>query len=294
MNQDALRTFVTVVEEKNFTKAGEKLRLSQPSVSLHIKNLEAEFQTKLFDRSPKHLHITPSGQLLYDRAKQIVELYEKTKQDLLEYHHQMKGTLKIGASFTIGEYVLPWLMAQFRSIYPHVDFEVTIGNTNQINEMVRLFQVDIGLIEGQARNEELAIEPFMEDEMVVVAPKNHPLISIENSSFHHLQDQNWIAREKGSGTREYMDHFLRSHGIRVKGLITISSNQGVKEAVASGLGISLLSSSVVKRAVELEEINIIHMRENTLTRRFSAVYSERIQLKKTAEVFLHHIKEESE
>ena len=294
MNQDALRTFVTVVEEQYFTKAGEKLRLSQPSVSLHIKNLEAEFQTKLFDRSPKHLHITPSGQLLYDRAKQIVELYEKTKEDILEYHHQMKGTLKIGASFTIGEYVLPWLMAQFRSTYPHVNFEVTIGNTNQINEMVRLFQVDIGLIEGQARNEELALEPFMEDEMVVVAPKYHSLISIESPSFYHLQDQNWIAREKGSGTREYMDHFLRSHGIRVKGLITISSNQGVKEAVASGLGISLLSSSVVKRAVELEEINIIHMRENTFTRRFSAVYSERIQLKKTAEVFLQHIKEESE
>lgn len=294
MNQDALRTFITVVEERNFTKAGEKLRLSQPSVSLHIKNLESEFQTKLFDRSPKHFHITPSGQLLYDRAKQMVELYEKTKQDLLEYHHQMKGTLKIGASFTIGEYVLPWLMAQFRAIYPHVDFEVVIGNTNHINEMVRLFQVDIGLIEGQAEDEELAIEPFMEDEMVIVVPKNHALTFIEDPSFHHLQDHNWIAREKGSGTREYMDHFLRSHGLRVKGFITISSNQGVKEAVASGLGISLLSSSVVKRAVELKEINMIPLKEKTLKRRFSAVYSERIQMKKTAEVFLNHIKEESE
>lgn len=294
MNQDALRTFLAVVEEQNFTKAGEKLRLSQPSVSLHIKNLEAEFQTKLFDRSPKHFHITPSGQLLYSRAKQIVELYEKTKQDLLEYHHQMKGTLKIGASFTIGEYVLPWLIAQFRSQYPHVDFEVTIGNTNHINEMVRLFQVDIGLIEGQVHHEELAIQPFMEDEMVVVAPKSHPLTVIHQPSFQHLQDHDWIAREKGSGTREYMDHFLRSHGLRVKGFITISSNQGVKEAVASGLGISLLSSSVVKRAVELNEITLLPMREKSLTRKFSAVYSDRIQLKKTADVFLRYIQEKAE
>jgi DNA-binding transcriptional LysR family regulator len=294
MNQDALRTFLAVAEERNFTKAGERLRLSQPSVSLHIKNLETEFQTKLFDRSPKHLQITPSGQLLYNRAKQMVELYEKTKQDLLEYHHQMKGTLKIGASFTIGEYVLPWIIARFRSMYPYVDFEVTIGNTNHINEMVRLFQVDIGLIEGQASYEELAIEPFMEDEMVVVAPKAHPLTIIEKPSFQHLQDHDWIAREKGSGTREYMDHFLRSHGLRVKGFITISSNQGVKEAVASGLGISLLSASVVKRTVELNEITMLPMKEKSLTRQFSAVYSDRIQLKKTADVFLRHIQEKAE
>jgi LysR family transcriptional regulator, transcriptional activator of the cysJI operon len=290
---DALRTFIAVVEEQNFTKAGEKLRLSQPSVSLHIKNLEAEFQTKLFDRSPKHLQITPSGQLLYDRAKQIMELYEKTKEDILEYQHQMKGTLKIGASFTIGEYVLPTLMAQFRSLYPHVDFEIIIGNTDQINEMVRLFQVDLGLIEGQTNNEELVIHPFMEDEMVIVAPKDHSLISLPNPSYQHLQGHSWIGREKGSGTREYMDSFLRSHGIRVKNFITISSNQGVKEAVASGLGISLLSSWVVKRAVGLGEIKIVPMGKTTFTRRFSAIHSKRIHLKKIAKAFLTHIKERS-
>lgn len=107
MHYDALKTFVTLAEVKNFTKTAELLLMSQPSVSLHIKNLEKEFQTKLFQRSPKYLKITPSGEILYDRAKQMITIYEQTRQEILDQQHIIKGDLKIAASFTIGEYILP-------------------------------------------------------------------------------------------------------------------------------------------------------------------------------------------
>ena len=112
MHYDTLKTFITLVEVKNFTKTAEILRMSQPSVSLHIKNLETEFNTTLFRRSPKSLKITPTGEILYERAKQMITIYEQTRQDILEHHNSIKGELKIGASFTIGEYILPSLLLE--------------------------------------------------------------------------------------------------------------------------------------------------------------------------------------
>ena len=126
---EALRTFVTLVEVKNFTKTAEILHMSQPSVSLHIKNLEKEFQTNLLLRSPKFLQITPTGEILYERAKQMITIYEQAKQEILEQQNTIKGELKIGASFTIGEYVLPYLLFDLHKDFPQLELEVVIGNT---------------------------------------------------------------------------------------------------------------------------------------------------------------------
>lgn len=149
MYYDALKTFVTLAEVKNFTKTAERLRMSQPSVSLHIKNLEKEFRTQLFIRSPKFLQITPTGELLYDRAKQILTIYEQARQQILEHHTTIKGELKIGASFTIGEYILPALLYQLQKNHAELELQVLIGNTEEIVSSVRNYKVDFGLIEGQ-------------------------------------------------------------------------------------------------------------------------------------------------
>lgn len=286
MSLDALRTFITVVDEKNFTKAGEKLLLSQPSVSLHIKNLEIEFQTKLLDRSPKFLHTTPTGKLLYQRAKQLLTLYDKTREEIYDHHHRIAGTLKIGASYTIGEYYLPALLAKFYKMYPDIQLEVHIDNTEKINQSVRLLQNDIGLIEGHTNDKDLEIHSFMEDEMVIVAPCDHALAKKNPLDVDDLQDLTWVTREHGSGTREYMDHFIRSYGVRAKNLVTISSNQGVKEAVANGMGISILSMWVVKKAVEQKELAIVQFQNQTFTRMFSYIISSNIEHHKATQVFL--------
>ncbi|MBM7645626.1 DNA-binding transcriptional LysR family regulator [Scopulibacillus daqui] len=290
---EALQTFVTVAEEKNFTRAGEKLLLSQPSVSLHIKNLESEFQTKLFDRSPKHLNITPSGKILYERAKQILKLYAKTRDEIYDYHKTMKGTLKIGASYTIGEYVLPAVLPEFNKSYPDIDIEINIDNTENISKSVGLLQYDIGLIEGRATEKDLVVQPFMEDEMVIVVPKRCENQWRQQAGLEELQNLTWIAREKGSGTRVYMDHILRSYGIRPKQLITISSNHGVKEAVINGAGASILSLWVVKDAVENDKLAIVHLQDLKFTRMFFYVLSPHIERPKAAEAFFEILTKQS-
>ncbi|MGM7722456.1 LysR family transcriptional regulator [Metabacillus sp. Hm71] len=286
MYYDALRTFVTLAEVKNFTKTAETLRMSQPSVSLHIKNLEKELQTKLFIRSPKFLKITPTGEILYDRAKQMITIYEQTIQDILEHHNSIKGELKIGASFTIGEYILPTLLLDLQKDYPELELQVIIGNTEEIVQSVRMYEVDIGLIEGQTNEKELSVHPFMEDELFIVSSTNHKLAQKTEVTIADLQNQAWVTREVGSGTGEYLNHVFRTNGLKVQSLLTISSNQGIKETLINGMGLSLLSRSVIERDVQHQNLSIIKMKNHSFKRTLSYVYSPIMADKKNVKTFI--------
>lgn len=286
MQYDALKTFITLVEVNNFTKASEILHISQPSVSLHIKNLEQELQTTLFIRSPKSVQITPTGEILYNRAKQIMAIAEQAKEEILAYHHEIQGTLIIGASFTIGEYILPPIIASLQKQFPQLELQIIIGNTKEIIQYTKLLQVDIGLIEGQAHDHELIIKPFMQDELFIVSASNHPLVKEPTITVENLQQQNWVAREEGSGTRYYLDHLFRANGLQVGSLVTVSSNQGVKESVIQGLGLSLLSASVIERELKSGDIKVLHLEEQHFMRTFSYLYSPTMKNKRNADTLI--------
>ncbi|WP_350302508.1 LysR family transcriptional regulator [Peribacillus frigoritolerans] len=287
MYYDALKTFVTLVEVKNFTKTAEILLMSQPSVSLHIKKLEEEFQTKLFLRSPKFLKVTLTGEILYDRAKQMITIYEQTRQDIQEHDRSIKGELKIGASFTIGEYILPSLLIDLQEDYPELELQVVIGNTEEIVQAVRLYKVDIGLIEGQTNEKELSVHPFMQDELFIVSSNNHELANKDEVEITDLHDQAWVTREVGSGTREYLNHVIRSNGLKIKSILTISSNQGIKETlIKNGLGLALLSRSVIERDVQNKILSIIQVKNESFNRTLSYVYSPIMEDKKNVKTFI--------
>ncbi|MFE4706414.1 LysR family transcriptional regulator [Peribacillus simplex] len=287
MYYDALKTFVTLVEVKNFTKTAEMLLMSQPSVSLHIKKLEEEFQTKLFLRSPKFLKVTLTGEILYDRAKQMITIYEQTRQDIQEHDRSIKGELKIGASFTIGEYILPSLLIDLQEDYPELELQVVIGNTEEIVQAVRLYKVDIGLIEGQTNEKELSVHPFMQDELFIVSSNNHELANKDEVEITDLHDQAWVTREVGSGTREYLNHVIRSNGLKIKSILTISSNQGIKETlIKNGVGLALLSRSVIERDVQNKILSIIQVKNESFNRTLSYVYSPIMEDKKNVKTFI--------
>lgn len=286
MYYEELKTFVTLAEVKNFTKTAELLLMSQPSVSLHIKNLEKEFQTKLFLRSPKFLQITPTGEILYDRAKQIITIYEQTKLDIMEHNNTIKGELKIGASFTIGEYILPSLLIDIQNHYPELELHVVIGNTEEIVQSVRLYQVDIGLIEGQTNEKEISVHSFMQDELYIVSSNNHELALKGEVTMADLQNQAWVSREVGSGTRDYLDHVIRSNGLKVKSLLSISSSQGIKETLINGKGLSLLSNSIIERDVQYGLLSIIKVKNHRFTRTLSYIYSPIMQDKRNVKTFI--------
>jgi len=294
MQYDALKTFVTLVEVNNFTKASEILHISQPSVSLHIKNLEQEFHTTLFIRSPKSVQITPTGEILYKRAKQIMAIAEAAQEDILAYHHSIQGTLIIGASFTIGENILPSILSKLQQQFPQLELQVIIGNTDEIIQFTKLLQVDIGLIEGQAHDSELIIQPFMQDELFIVSSSTHPLVKQPSITISQLQRQKWVAREAGSGTRNYLDHLFRTNGLQVHSLLTISSNQGVKESVIEGLGLSLLSGSVIERDIRNGDIAILPLAEQRFMRTFSYLHSPTMKNKRNVEALIEFITRKNE
>jgi DNA-binding transcriptional LysR family regulator len=288
---DELKTFIQVVEYKNFTKAAEAINLSQPSVSLHIKHLEEYFNTTLIQRSikQKNINITQSGYLLYERAKQIVRLLDDTKSDLLDYGNVVKGQLHIGASFTIGEYFLPVFLGHFSKEYPHLELKVTIENSHNICDKVKNFEVDLALVEGTVPSSGFVANNFYTDKMVVAVPYNHYL-SNKVFSIEELENQTWISREVGSGTREYLNLFLSTNNINAKNIIVFGSNYAVKEAVKNNLGITFISSLVTENSLKHKEISILKTSRKYI-RPFSYVLQKGIIPSKAVLVFIDMLKE---
>ncbi|MGM9987274.1 MAG: LysR family transcriptional regulator [Bacillaceae bacterium] len=255
---EELKTFIAVIDHQNFTKAAEAINLSQPSVSIHIKHLESELGVSLINRSSKKkkIIVTKAGELLYKRAKKIIDIIEQTKNDLHELQYGHTGTLRIGASFTIGEYILPNLLSTYAKRFPKVTIEVTIGNTSSISQKVSELKLDVGLVEGMNTHEGLFREDFYQDSLVVTVPNGHPATQLP-FSLDSLQNQTWISREEGSGTAEYLKWFLMTNNIQPKNIVIFGSNYAVKEAVKHQLGVTYISSLVAEKSIINEDISIV-------------------------------------
>lgn len=287
---DEFKYFITVVEYKNFTKAAEHLNISQPSISLHIKHLEEELKVTLIERSSKQkkITITPAGKLFYEKAKEIVDIMEKTRLELQDYNKVIKGKLKIGASFTVGEYFLPEFLKDFTMEFSKLDIEVVIKNTMDICDLVKNKEVDIGLVEGSVPSSHFKYDAFYQDEMVLAVPYNHELSKV-NFSLKELQNQTWISREVGSGTRDYLNFFLSSNNIEPENIMIFGSNHAVKEAVKNGLGITLISSYVTKSAVESKEITVISLPKHYI-RHFNFIIPKEGSASKAVEVLIEKLR----
>ncbi len=288
---EEFKTFIAVVDFKNFTKAAEYLNLSQPSVSTHIKNLEIIFGVTLINRSVKQktISITESGYTLYKRAKEIINLLDVTFMDVKTLSTSIKGTIKIGASLTIGEYILPKFLAHFSNKYPDVDIEVKIENTSFISSELKKMKLDIGLIEGSVSSALFKQEYFLEDEMVLVAPFDSDLKDKE-IKLDSIQNRRWIAREEGSGTREYLDLFFAQNKIIPKSIMVLGSNLAIKEAVRNNLGLTITSKHIILEAESRNELTSLKL-NNDFRRSFSYIYPKELTLSKAAHIFLEELKE---
>lgn len=290
---EELKTFIAVVECKNFTRAGELLHISQPSVSAHVKNLENRFQTILIHRSvkQKNIIITESGERLYQYAKEILQLTEEVSLDIHNKMPSLKGHLRIGASLTIGEYILPAFLAIFFEKYPDIELDVCIDNTTVIAEQVKSLALDVGLIEGSASSNQFIQEYILEDHLVLALPYRPDLnLSLnDNTMIHTLKDSRWIIREGGSGTKEYVDLFLSSHEITPKQMMTMGSNYAIMESVKNGLGVTVISHLVAKLLASQNQISIYPL-EDHFRRHFSYILPKAIPPSYATECFINELK----
>ncbi|MDF2503372.1 LysR substrate-binding domain-containing protein [Clostridium sp.] len=285
---EELKTFIAVVDKKSFTKAANFINISQPSVSSHISILEKYFNTRLIERSNKqrNILITQTGKILYKRAKQMIGFLDETKDELSNYHNSMVGTLKLGSSMTIGEFLLPSILGDFIKEFPKVKLEVTIENTKHIYEKFINYDIDIALIEGTVPVHNYIHKNFYKDTMVIVAPM--PFSNNKNINLRdYLSRQTWIHREEGSGTGENLNIFLNNEGIYPKNFIVLGSNYAIKESVKNNLGITFISSLVVNDAVKNKEVEIISTKTN-YNRYFSYLVHEK-SMSRLASVFIEKL-----
>ncbi|AOV97401.1 LysR family transcriptional regulator [Edwardsiella hoshinae] len=236
-----LEVFTEVLKSGSTTQASMVLALSQSAVSAALSDLETQLSVRLFDRVGKRLVVNEHGRLLYPKAMSLLEQASEIEQ----LFKGESGALRIAASSTIGNYILPPMMAAYRRDFPVTPLELHVGNSHDVISAVAEFNADLGLIEGPCHMPDLTTQSWLEDELVVFAAPDHPLLR-EPVTLARLAEAPWILRETGSGTREVVEHLLLSHLPHFDLVMELGNSEAIKHAVRYGIGISCLSRRVIE------------------------------------------------
>lgn len=293
MEDHKLKVFCTVAETKSFSKTSEIIHLTQPAVSLLIQALEEIYETKLFDRSSSLINLTPAGEILYKYAKNILNLYADAEKEIGKITGLIKGSITIGASTTIGNYVLPAVIADFKKTHPKIKINVFIGNTKRIVDLLNSGGVDIGLVEGETSKHKIKTDPIITDELTFIVPPFHPWAKKKVVSILEVTKEPFILREEGSGTRQMIEKYLLSHGISTSDMriaLVLGSTESIKEAVESGIGISIVSKWAARKEVKYGSLKLITPKEEKIIRNFSLIMQKSTVLSHAVDEFLAYLK----
>jgi len=268
MNIENLKLFCLVVEEGSITNAARISYISQPAVTKKISQLENEYGTLLFERNGGRLELTKAGEVLYPYAKEVIENIKRSFDAVQKMSGNEEVNLHIGASLTIGEYLLPQILGMIKKGYPHITFSLTIGNTPNMIAMLENNEIDIALVESQIENPNLKIEKFAEDELILVTSNDHHWKNRKTITIDELVEEKMIWREPESGSRLIVENYLRDYGILedIESEMELGSIQSIKSAVEADLGISILPRITVLKELELGTLCQINMADFSLTR----------------------------
>ncbi len=293
MEDHKLRVFCTVAETRSFSKASEIIHLPQPAVSLQIQALEEQFETKLFDRSSNTVSLTPAGEILYKYAKQILGLYAEAERAIGDLTGLVKGSITVGASSTIGNYLLPAVVSEFRRTYPRIKIHLLVGNTKRIVELLKGGIIDVGLVEGDVSRYKLTVQKLISDELALIVSAHHPWAALKEVSMLELPKEPFIFREEGSGTRQMIERHLQRFGLTAQSLnisAILGSTEAIKEAVEAGIGVSILSRWTVRKELRYGSLRALRFREGQLLRDFSLLFNKNTVSTYSVETFLSFLR----
>ncbi len=269
-----LQVFYTVARHLSFTKAAEQLFMTQPAVTFQIKQLEEQFNARLFERSHGKIALTPAGQMVMSYAERILGLSEEMETRVADLTGAMGGPLLLGASLTIAEYILPRILGEFKAQHPQVHAHMTVGNSELIETRVADYSLDLGLIETPAHLPGLRTELVCEDELVVICARGHRFAKLPNVKPEQIVGEPYISRESGSGTREFADQYLRQCKVMPEDLnivMELGSLEAIKGVVETGLGISIVSRATANKERKLGTLATVPL-EPRLIRTMSFVH----------------------
>lgn len=274
MENFRLKVFRVVARHLNFSRAAEELLLTQPAVTQQIKALEDEYGVPLFDRSGGRIALTAAGQALLPYAEKLKSIADEAYEAVSSAAGTHAGSLHLGASQTIGQYLLPNLVAAFLRENPRISVTAISGNTDEMLEALAAHRIQLALIEGPALRKDIHLEPFMEDEMVLVVPASHEWAERE-IDLRTLATQPLLIREYGSGSRRVVEAALAKAGLKAKDLNTtmeLDSTEGLLNGVEAGLGVTFVSRWAARNQLALGAVRLAQVKGLRITRVFAIAY----------------------
>lgn len=261
-----LEVLVAIAKQENMSKAAESLYLTQSACSMALSNLERQLQGTLFNRIGKRLLLNERGRILLPRATNILSQVKELQELMMDAQETSPvGHLLIGASSTVGNYVLPRVISEFLGTYPRSKISLKVSNTEQVIRQTLNFEIDIGFIEGNCYTPELEVTPWRQDKLIIIAAPQHPLSKKNKLSLHDLKTADWILREKGSGTRS---RFEAAMNAEILPFLELSHTEAIKNAVETGIGIGCVSEITVTEALKSKKLLELKAPFLKLTRNF--------------------------
>lgn len=270
-----LRVFYSVATFSSFTKAAEEMFITQPAVTKNIKELESELNIRLFNRIANKITLTEAGRLLLHYTEHVLTLDKKFMFDLGVLKQKFAGDLKLGASTTIGQYVLPAILAQFNREHPDIELSLLNDNTQRIETALVEKVLDLGIIEGNSRNSQLKYIPFLKDEIVAVVHASQPLFEKDEITLEELKKTPLVLREIGSGSLEVITDKLKQKGVKLKDLnvvMHLGSTESIKTFLANSNSIGLISINAVSKEIVNGEFKIIDITDFEMVRNFYFIH----------------------
>jgi DNA-binding transcriptional LysR family regulator len=274
MSDRRLKVFHTVARLLSFTKAAEELHMTQPAVTFQVRQLEEYFNTRLFDRTHNKVSLTPAGERVAEFAERIFDLYAEMESGVRDLTGEISGALTIGASTTIAEYMLPALLGEFKNQYPDINLRLKVSNSEGIVSMVEHNVIDLGVVESAVNNKNLIVEVCHEDQLVLVAAPDHELVKRGGKvNASDIVRYPFVSREEGSGTRDVVMQYLMEHNVSPGDMtfsLELGSPEAIKGAVEAGMGITILSRSIIGKELKLNMLAELPL-DPPLVRPFSFV-----------------------
>ncbi len=286
MNFNHLRVFYTVAQSQNFSRAAEKLHISQPAVSTQIRKLEETLGVPLVENYGRKIKLTDAGQLLHEYAERIFILSQEAEKAIREIRGLEKGELMIGASTTPGSYILPPYIGEYQKKFPGVQFSLKIRNTQTVVDHLLKGEWDLGVIGETQSHPDLVFVPWKRDRLVLIVYPGHPLHGKKNVPWNEVIRYPFIVREKGSGTRRILEQFLKDTGTDLTISMELDQTEAVKMAVASGIGIAVVSEYTVSGAQQIEGLHMVSIEGDPLGRTINVAYHVGKRHSKAALAFL--------
>lgn len=286
-----LLIFTAVADTGSTTAAGLRVALSQSATSGALNELEGLLGAQLFDRIGKRLVLNDNGRALLPQARAVLDGAQEIEDQFGQGTAGVATRLRIGASTTIGNYLLPSLVAGYLRAWPGTAIDVVIGNTREVATAVTRLEVDLGLIEGPCHESELRVVPWLEDALVIVASPSHALAAGDAQArvpLKALRQARWLLREEGSGTREAVEQALLPHLHHLQVDLQPGSTEAIKQAAAEGLGLACLSLCAVQDLVTLGRLVVLHTTLPRLTRRFYLVHHQQKRFSANLQRFVAH------